>query len=280
MVLQNLTVVNLGTIKCFSYNFADGLNVLRSRHTDEIIYALRSVLNHKYILPLPQNAVRADTKIEATLSIEKTQHKIVAIPDTVKGCIMLQAYDKQGNNTTNEYLYMTDHCAEQDLADVFEGTNRDMPLRFLQYINEELYFSCNDLNRRTAGVSHLKTFRAYLRHFHRHFQPELIRNGKQYEIVLETDGRYSVRQRGHRDMPVYLSESEQILFRYLCFLRTAEFWRGFEKMRNLHSINKPLIITDFLERIDESIDTKDIMDRTVNLKQQVIVLEQMYSLTL
>jgi hypothetical protein len=73
-------------------------------------------------------------------------------------------------------------------------------------------------------------------------------------------------------MSVCLSESEQVLFRYLCFLRTAEFWRGFEELRNLHGIKKPLIIKDFLERLDESIDTKDIIDRTVKLGRQVIIL--------
>jgi hypothetical protein len=40
----------------------------------------------------------------------------------------------------------------------------------------------------------------------------------------------------------------------------------------LHGIKKPLIIKDFLERLDESIDTKDIIDRTVKLGRQVIIL--------
>jgi hypothetical protein len=55
-------------------------------------------------------------------------------------------------------------------------------------------------------------------------------------------------------------------------LRTAEFWRGFEEIRDLHGVNKPLIIKDFSERLDESIDTKAIIDRTVKLGRQVIVL--------
>jgi hypothetical protein len=71
---------------------------------------------------------------------------------------------------------------------------------------------------------------------------------------------------------VCLSESEQILFRYLCFLRTAEFWRGFEEIRNLHGVKKPLIIKDFLERLDESIDTSSIINRTMELGRQVIIL--------
>ena len=272
MILENITIINLGAIEHFSFVFADGLNLLHTRNADKITQAIRILLNHKDITPFPQDAVRADTRIEAIISIEKKQYKIIAMPHTVEGCMTLQAYDASGDNVTNEYLYVTNHCAEQDRADIFEGTDRDMPLRFLRYANEELYFSCNELNNRTEHLSDLKVFRAYLRHYIKHFRSETIRDGKRYEIFLESDGSYGVRHQDDCGTSVCLSESEQILFRYLCFLRTAEFWRGFEEIRNLHGVNKPLIIKDFSERLDESIDTKDIIDRTAALGRQVIVL--------
>jgi hypothetical protein len=73
-------------------------------------------------------------------------------------------------------------------------------------------------------------------------------------------------------MSVFLSESEQTLFRYLCFLRTAEFWQGFEELRNLHSVKKPILTRDFLERLDESIDTQNVLERTKRLNRQIIML--------
>jgi hypothetical protein len=88
---------------------------------------------------------------------------------------------------------------------------------------------------------------------------------------MKNDGRYDVRHKHYEGAPVCLSESEQMLFRYRCFLRTAEFWRGFEDLRNLHGVKKPLIIKDFLERIDESIDTSSIINRTMELGRQVII---------
>lgn len=272
MILRNITIINLGTIESFSYNFTDGLNVLRTRYTNDLAFVIRVLLNHKDIAPLPQDAVRADTRIEATVFIEKKQYKLIAVPDTVRECFSLKAYNAQGGDATSEYLYLTDHCAEQDRADIFEGTDKDMSPRFLQYANEDVFFSRNELSRLTGDLSNLKAFRAYLRYFIAHFQPELIREGKYYEIVMKNDGRYDVRHKHYEGSPVCLSESEQILFRYRCFLRTAEFWRGFEEIRNLHGVNKPLIIKDFSERLDGSIDTKDIIDRTVKLGRQVVVL--------
>ena len=165
MILENITIISLGALENFSFVFADGLNLLHTRHADKITQAIRILLNHKDITPFPQDAVRADTRIEAIISIEKKQYKIIAMPHTVEGRMTLQAYDARGNNVTNEYLYVTNHCAEQDRADIFEGTDRDMPLRFLRYANEELYFSRNELNNRTENLSDLKVFRAYLRHY-------------------------------------------------------------------------------------------------------------------
>jgi hypothetical protein len=91
-------------------------------------------------------------------------------------------------------------------------------------------------------------------------------------LYLKKDGMYDVRYKGDNDMPVFLSESEQTLFRYLCFLRTADFWHGFEKLRNLHALKKPLLVKDFLSRLDESINIENLLKRTTELERQVIIL--------
>jgi hypothetical protein len=272
MILQNITIVNLGAIEYFSHDFADDVNLLKVKHTNEISYAVRVILNHKDIPPLPRTAVREDTKIEAILSIAKKKYNIIVQPDKAKKVFSLHAYDEHQRDITTEYLYLTDHCAEQDSADVFVGTEREMPLRFLQYANEELYFPRNELHRLTGKMSSLKTFRAYLKQFIKQFEPQVIREGKLYEFILKSDGRYGVRYKNDDGMPVCLSESEQIIFRYLCFIKTLEFWSGFEELRNLHGLQKPILVENFLERIDESIDIQILIKRTAEFNRQMIIL--------
>ena len=162
MILRNITVINLGAIEQFSCDFEGGLNVLGARYADELSYAIRVLLNHKDIMPLPKDAVRADSQILAKMFMEDRQYGIVALPDTVRKCFVLKAYSEQGRDVTGEYLYLTDHCTEQDRSDVFEGTDKDLPLRFLQYANEDVFFARNELSRRTGELSNLKAFRAYL----------------------------------------------------------------------------------------------------------------------
>jgi hypothetical protein len=69
-----------------------------------------------------------------------------------------------------------------------------------------------------------------------------------------------------------LSETEEKLFLYICFLNIAEFWEGFEKIRDLHHKKKPLLIQNFLEFLDESTDISSLITRTLRIKRQVILL--------
>ena len=177
-----------------------------------------------------------------------------------------------GHEKTREYLYLTSHCAEQDLCDVFDKDVQKMFFKPIQYLDEDRYYSSGDLSKCTDRLSETKAFRSYLKAFIKDFKSEIIRDGKRYELYVKKDGKYAVRYKGDNDIPVFLSESEQTLFRYLCFLRTAEFWQGFEELRNLHALKKPLLVKDFLSRLDESINIENLLKRTTELERQVIIL--------
>ena len=271
MTLKRITIQNLGAVDAFEYDFENDLNIVRSRYTDEIFGAIQFVLNHR-AFSLPMLRVRRSTKIEALVGILDTEYLLRATPNLKQNELCLRAYDADGHEKTREYLYLTSHCAEQDLCEVFDGDTEKMLFKPLQYLNEDRYYSPGNLSQRTDRFSETKAFRSYLKTFIKDFKSETIRDGKRYELYLKKDGRYAVRYKGDNDMPVFLSESEQTLFRYLCFLRTAEFWQGFEELRNLHCVNKPIMIGDFLERLDESIDLQDILERTRRLNRQIIIL--------
>ena len=196
----------------------------------------------------------------------------MAAPNLKQNDLYLCAYDVDGHEKTREYLYLTSHCTEQDLCDVFDKDAQKMFFKPIQYLDEDRYYSSGDLSKCTDRLSEIKAFRSYLKAFLKDFKPETIRDGKRYELYLKKDDRYAVRYKGDNDMPVFLSESEQTLFRYLCFLRTAEFWQGFEELRNLHALKKPLLVKDFLSRLDESINIESLLQRTTELKRQVIIL--------
>ena len=206
------------------------------------------------------------------MRVNTKTYLVTVLPSAKRQDPILKAFDGNGNDMTAEYRHLCAHCTEQDRSDVFDGSEKQQLWKVLQYANEDLYYAPRELSGRTDGFSDLNAFRSYLRSFIKDFKPETIREGKQYEIVMCPNGRYAVRHQVARDLPVALSESEQTLFRYLCFLKTAEFWQGFEKLRNLHGIKKPLVVADFLERLDESIDISGLLQRTARLNRQIILL--------
>lgn len=91
--------------------------------------------------------------------------------------------------------------------------------------------------------------------------------------MLDENGEFKVLS-GDRsmDLTLCLSESENILYHYLCFLNLSEFWYGIEQIKNMNHARKPLIISDFLERIDNSIDITDFVDRTRKLGRQTFLM--------
>lgn len=271
MLLKTIGITHLGGIKNFSWEFSDSLNILKERYSDESFLAIASVLCNRSAPCIPGSWVCRESRIDATVSVKEKIFFVEITSDEAANGIKLSAFDKEGREATKEYLYLSSHCAEQDLSDVFDGGDRTL-LRFLQYAEGELYDSPNELSRQTDGFSNLKTFRKYLRSYIDDFQPEVIRDGKQYEIILKKDGRYGVRCTSGGSESAFLSESERTLFRYLCFLRTAEFWHGFERIRNLHAIKKPLLVKDFLSRLDESISIENLLQRTKELERQIIIL--------
>ena len=271
MILKFIGIRSLGTRDTFQYAFENGLNIVKNRYTEEISGAIQFVLNHR-AFSLPKLWVRRSTQIEALVCILKKEYLLLATQNQKQNDLCLRAYDVDGHEKTREYLYVTSHCAEQDLCEVFDKNTSKMFFKPIQYLDEDRYYSPSDLSKRTDRLSETNAFRSYLKTFIKDFKSETIRDGKRYELYLKKDGRYAVRYTGENDMPVFLSESEQTLFRYLCFFRTAEFWQGFEELRNLHCVKKPIIIADFLERLDESIDMQDVLERTKRLNRQIIIL--------
>ena len=271
MILKNITIQNLGFIAHLSQGFKEGLNVIGDYRRDELSFAFKFISGHK-IPPPPNISVGVDTRIEAHVLLCEKEYHVIASPDKKEGEFVLLCYDSSGADVTSEYLYLTRHSCEQDLTDVFSGDEDEASYRFLRYANEDLYYSKGELSKVTGGLSDIKAFRRYLHDFLDNFEPELLRDGKGYEIFLSESGRYAVRYKDSGTVTTMLSASEKMLFKYLCFLHTAEFWHGFEEIRNLHCIEKPLIISGFLERLDESIDVRDLLNRAEKLKRQTILI--------
>ena len=179
--------------------------------------------------------------------------------------------DVSGNDVTDFYCTLISHCTEQDTIDNFDGRDNSFPLRLCWYRDRDDYEAPKDLHSRSNYVVSTKTFRSHLIRYIKAFEPEPINNIKNYKATINNQGRFEVVYPGVSG-ELLLSETEEKLFWYICFLNVAEFWTDVENIRNMHHEKKPLIIKNFLEFLDQTTDIDGLIARTTKLGRQVIIL--------
>lgn len=116
------------------------------------------------------------------------------------------------------------------------------------------------LNLRVTDDSGREMTTQYLSMLSRNLDPDMIESfdGHDKSILLRPDK--------------HLSQTEETLFSYICFLSVAEFCSNIDAIQNQHYAKKPLLIKHFLEYLDEATEMGDLIHRTLALKHQIILV--------
>lgn len=266
MFIRYISIENFGGIDAWEASLKPELNLLDSRHTEEIAAAVSALLCHSAASVAAKQWLRAQTRLAATVCLDGEEYTVCAYPRS--GRLRLLATDRSGAEVTAQYQYALSHCAEQDAVEIFDGNDPSPPLLLARYYCRE---KRDGLSGRTERLTDTQTFRSYLRRYIRDFHPETIPSRKDYQATLNSLGEFEVTAPGCGSK-CDLSETEKKLFRYVCFLNVAEFWADIEKIRDLHHERKPLLIQNFLEFLDESVCIDGLIARTQQLERQIILL--------
>lgn len=270
MIIKRITVKNFGSVEFYNTIFTQELNILDNLFILEISTAIELVLCSKVLPECYSTSVRDDTLITAEVLVAESSYYIELKP-TNKGLLKLTVLDDKENDVTEFYRTIISHCTEQDTIDNFDGRDDSFPLRLCWYRGCDDYEVPKDLHSRSNYVVSTKTFRSHLVRYIKAFEPEPINNIKNYKATINNQGKFEVVYPGvSGELP--LSETEEKLFWYICFLNVAEFWTDVENIRNMHHEKKPLIIKNFLEFLDQTTDIDGLIARTTKLGRQVIIL--------
>lgn len=261
MYITKLHIEGFGNITSETFSLNEQPSIIKSDFCDEIVAALKLILcysNKVYYLK-KSSIINAQFNGESNITVAYSGSK-------------LKAYNEQGEDITEDYLNIMSHNSEEDSLNVFQHFKKQKyPHRLLKYKDMDRYYGEHDFRNITDGYGVTRSFRAFLNEYIKTFTPIKINQDKEYFVHLLPSGEFVVK---YKDEPItpYLSESESVLYHYICFLCLADFWSRAESIRNINRINKPIIISDFLERIDSSINLSDIMKRTLNLERQTIII--------
>lgn len=175
---------------------------------------------------------------------------------------------------TEEYFDTLKDANEINAALFFHRFKRqDFPHKLFRYRDLLKYYPNGDFSAITNGYGTTRSFRGFITDYIKHFKPLNLREEKDLFLKLSNDGEFNVGYL-NSDEKVLLSESENVLYHYLSFISIADFWSRAEKIRNLNHVNKPLIVSNFLERLDGSIDLSEIVRRTNKIDRQVIMFSE------
>lgn len=266
MFIQHLTIENFGAIGHYDTELHQGLNIVEGRYGAELYKAIGFLVCNGGAHGIPEQWLRDDLLISATICLEDTVYTVCI--QSISGQPQISAIDPTGNDVTAQYKHALSHCEEQNSAELFSGWEPSIPWRLCDYCDRDFGDILSD---RTDRLIHTKTFHRYLYNYIRAFVPEPINSKKNYLASINQQGKFEVILPGFEGK-IHLSETEKRLFSYICFLNVAEFWAGFEKMRDLHHEKKPLLIQDFLEFLDEGADISGLIARTQKLHRQIIIL--------
>lgn len=261
MYITNLHIEGFGNITSETFSLNEQTSVIKTDFCDEIVAALKLILGYRskvyYLKKLSIIKAAFDTELNITVSYSGGK---------------LKAYNGQGEDITEDYLNIMSHNSEEDSLNVFQHFKKQKyPHRLLKYKDIDRYYGEHDFRKITDGYGVTRSFRAFLNEYIKTFTPIKINQDKEYFVHLLPSGEFVVK---YKDEPItlFLSEAESVLYHYICFLCLADFWSRVESIRNINRIDKPIIVSNFLERIDDSVNLSDVMERTLKLERQVIII--------
>lgn len=268
MFIKKLLIEEDGEITV-SRSFSDALTVVEGEKCELIQSVIKSVLGYGASADAYPYIIRFFAEVDLG--------KIFYIRGSVKEkapIVQLQVNDADGKDCTEAYYGKLQQSAEERSVNCFSDFKRQKyPHRLYRYKDFEKYYPDGAFSKRTNGFGVTRCFRSFINQYIKAFQPVRLHSRKEFRLHLLPNGQFVVKNRNGPEN-LTLSESENTLYHYLCFLYLAEFWSAAETMRNFNHINKPLIIADFLERIDQSVDVSEILRRTAQINRQVFLLKR------
>ena len=165
----------------------------------------------------------------------------------------------------NESLEMQKYCSFSQFSE------EEYPHVLYKYKNAREFYPRKGFSKATGGVGDTEYFRQYLNNYIKNFTPERIRENKQYMLTLDSEGRFIVTD-GVSEMQPCMSETEKTIYHFLCFIHIAEFWKGLEKIRNVNYEQKPLIIDEFIGKIDASIDPSPYITMAKKINEESVFI--------
>ena len=98
MIIKQITIHQLGNIPSLSCDFGEGVNLIGTRHTSEVCYALGLVLNNRAMPTFSAQWIRKASRVEALVTAQEKTFHLVVTPTPRRP--IFHAFDEHQNDIT------------------------------------------------------------------------------------------------------------------------------------------------------------------------------------
>ncbi len=237
--------------------FKNSLTVACQRDSELFIDALSLVLGKRSLL----NRYPYDITILSGIELDGESYHLRAKKKNNDKVRITVNKKGERENIETEYFSLIEHNKEEERLSTFKEFN---------YTHRVGKYLENRLKIDTGGYINTRSFRQFLNKYISSFEKIRLHPMKDYYLTLDKNGEFKAITGNGDD--AYLSETENVLYNFYCFMCLNELWCEAEKIRNFNHIVKPIIVSGLLERLDMGVDTSLCVEKMRNLPCQVILI--------
>lgn len=264
--IRRLFYENVGPVPCYLRSFPEETQLLRDEHSRITVQVIRVILGDWGAC---KGLISENSYIEALVAVGQEVSRVYV--RFLNRVAALTVTDLKGEDRTQSYLCGMCHAPEEFRMCCFHGLG-DYPVRLPQYRQPEDR-DPGSFGEDTNPAGQTQLFAHHLRQFVMGYKPQKLLEEKNYWLSLEPDGRFIVRWGEGGEEILSLSETEQRIYHYLCFLQIVEFWSALQEQCCYADTKLPLLIRGFAERLDESVDLPKLLARAEALERQTLIFQ-------
>ena len=179
--------------------------------------------------------------------------------------------------TLYESFYNPSDCFYRYDDVVFDYAARKSVLRYSDLLS---VYKKRDFDERKESLllrrSKEKAFRVLLNEYIVGFKSRKISEQKGLYFDITPQGKFiAVKKSGDKSFNYDLSASEQVLFDFLCFMEFNKFRQFVNGVRDFNYKEKPLILINFPDFLDESFDYISFL-KNQKLNRKIILIDELY----
>ena len=269
MIIKRIRIKDFGKDDRFEVSFDPQLAVLPAPSAKTILKAIGLVLKSRF--PVGEKRIAAaGSEIEAEINLSDKPLLITAAKSSEEAGFVYEVKTADGKRY-DDFYGMIHQCAEEENLTCFAYDRNDRYSdRLLHYKDFEKYYARGQFTELTDGIGNTKVFRSCLNKYINTFAAQDFEPDSPRRMIINDTGQFRLKGPPGNDK---LSEAEDILFEYLCFLNVNQFWEKVEAIRDFNHVTWPLFIGGLPMFRGKTDDNAYYVEKTLAFNRQVFVCD-------